>query len=369
MISQNTDSAATDALSVDVSHPFAHAAPLYRAKGWPAVLPLPKGRKNPPPVGFTGKRAPYPDDDQYAEWLDQCSDGNVCVRLGDVDDEHELGGIDVDDYLKGGKKKNGGAQLKALEAELGPLPPTYVSSSRTDEFSGKRIYRVPKGLAWRGQVDKDIECISKGYRFAAVWPSFNPDSQATETWFPPGAPLTEEGRKAWDGKIPDPATFPVLPDAWIDYLTHSRVKDGDDPMDMDSLPAEIYQWAYENLGVDQPMCYRMKEKVQRHIRLIREEATSHDKLTNAHMNLFHLAREGHQGWDSAVLIMEKVFTQVCAERDKRSAEELRSEIFRSRVNGLRKVKGFADRCAEINAIAVHVPCDCDESYLPGGWWR
>jgi putative DNA primase/helicase len=343
--------------------PFGHAAPLYRAKGWPAVLPLPKGRKNPPPVGFTGKRAPYPDDDRYAEWIDECSDRNICVRLGDVDDEHELGGIDVDDYVKGGKKKNGGAQLKALEAELGPLPPTYISSSRTDGFSGKRIYRVPKGLAWRGQVDKDVECISKGYRFAAVWPSFNPDSGDTETWFPPGAPLTKEGRKLWDGEIPNPATLPVLPDAWIDYLTHKRMKDSGDPIDMDSSPDEIYAWADATFPDGQTMCALMQSKVGGHLKRIAEEATSHDKLTNAHMNIFHLAAEGHSGWNEAVNQVENCFKKVCQERDKRSYDELKGEIFRSRINGLRKVKGQCDERLAIGAAAtISQVCACNDPY-------
>jgi hypothetical protein len=303
-----------------------------------------------------------------ARWRDQHGTGNIALRLAGVDPDHEVTAIDVDDYLKGEKKKNGGAQLKAIEQEIEcELPPTWVSTSRTDGASGKRFYRVPRGLRFRGKAADDIEIIQKRHRFAVVWPSYNPDSQAIETWFPPGAPLTLEGRGAWDGVVPDARSLPLLPDAWIDFLTQGRVKESDDPTDMDSSLQDLYDWAYATLGLDEPLCYRMKEKVQRHIRLIREEATSHDKLTNAHMNIFHLAREGHRGWDSAALIVEKVFTQVCSERDKRSVEELRGEIFRSRVNGLRKIKGFADRCAEINAIAVHVPCDCDESNLSAGW--
>jgi hypothetical protein len=275
----------------DIVAPFAHAAPLYRAAGWLGTLPLPRGQKNTPPKDYTGKTAPYPTPATVAEWCDHHGDGNICLRLAGVDSDYEVIGVDVDDYLKGGKKKSGGSQLKAIEQETDcELPPTWVSTSRTDGSSGKRFYRVPRGLRFRGKAADDIEILQKRHRFAVVWPSYNPDSQAVEMWFRPGAPLTEDGKALWDGVIPDARSLPLLPD-------------------------QIYEWTYENLGVDQPMRYRMREKLNRHVRLIRDEATSHDKLTNAHMNIFHLGREGHQGWDSAVLTMEKVFTQVCAERD------------------------------------------------------
>lgn len=36
---------------------YTAAAPMYRAAGWMQVIPLPEGRKTPPPAGFTGRRA------------------------------------------------------------------------------------------------------------------------------------------------------------------------------------------------------------------------------------------------------------------------------------------------------------------------
>ena len=60
--------------------------------------------------------------------------------------EYEVIGIDVDHYISGGKEKFGGDQLKELEAKLGPLPPTWISSSRSDGISGIRFFVVPKGI-------------------------------------------------------------------------------------------------------------------------------------------------------------------------------------------------------------------------------
>ncbi|OBK51436.1 hypothetical protein A5657_18130 [Mycobacterium kubicae] len=281
-------------------------------------------------------------------------EANICLRLGGVDDDYEVIAIDVDHYRKGDRDKRGGDQLEALENAHGKLPATWTSSSRTDGISGKRFYRVPRGHAFRGQVDKDIECLQKGHRFAVVWPSFNPDSQAIETWFPPGAPLTEAGRRLWDGVIPDATMLEVLPKQWVDYLTRGRMRAGKVEIDMDSSVDEIYGWADDTFHGDndtQP-CAKMREKLDRHLKLIEQEATSHDKIVNAHMSIFHLAAEGHHGWAVAVNEVEQKFADVCQKRDKRTLEELRSEIFRSRINGLRKIKAKIETAIAAGVVGV-----------------
>lgn len=359
--------------STDTGSNNTHATPFrstwraYRKANWFGTLPLPPRKKNPPPTGFTGYNAPWPQSRDINEWLADPArrEANICIRLGGVDDDYEVIAIDVDHYRKGDKDKRGGEQLDALENAHGKLPPTWVSSSRTDGVSGKRFYRVPRGFAFRGQVDKDIEVIQKGHRFAVVWPSFNPDSQAVETWFPPGAPLTAEGRKLWNGEIPDATKLEILPKKWIDYLTRGRMRAGKVEIDMDSSVDQMFSWSYQNFGLDKPMCSRMRENMEKHIKLIQEEATSHPRIVNAHMNLLHLAAEGHQGWDSAIQRVDQAFSKVCQERDKRSAEELRGEIFRSLINGLRKVKGRVDANIAAGAQGVtarDLECEEDDGY-------
>ncbi|AZS12645.1 DNA primase [Mycobacterium phage DrLupo] len=339
--------------------PFRDSWKLYRKANWFGTLPLPAKKKNPPPTGFTGHAAPWPQKAEFERWLngedaDKYRRGNICLRLGGVDSEYEVIGIDVDHYLKGDKEKRGGEQLQALENAHGPLPDTWISSARTDGVSGIRYYRVPRGLAFRGQVEKDIECIQKGHRFAVVWPSFNPDSQSDYWWFPPGTPLTTQGRLAWTpGEIPDAKQLPLLPDQWIDFLTRGRMEAGKVEIDMDSSVDDIYAWADEKFGKDEDMCFRMKEKAETHVKKIETEATSHPLLIAAHRNIFHLACEGHKGWASAVNMIEQAFVKVVTERDKRSIDELRGEIFRSRINGLRKAKATVD--AKIAAGAEGVP--------------
>lgn len=339
-------------------NPFRGTVALYRKAGWGGTIPLPYKEKHPPPTGFTGHRAEYPDVEQLKKWMN-AGRSNIGLRLAGVDNEFEIVGIDVDHYKKGGKHKKGGDQLTDLEKTLGNLPATWVSSSRTDGRSGIRYYRVPRGLAFRGQIDKDIECISKGYRFAVVWPSIHPEG-GTYWWFPPGVLPHAEGRELWDGTLPCAKDLSILPEKWLTYLTQDKMRaESDDRIDMDSKVDEVYQWADDTFHGDEDtkLCSLMRDKLNKHKKLISEEATSHDKIVNAHMNMFHLAAEGHLGWNEALNELEAFFQKITIDRDKRSKPEVDGEIFRSRINGLRKVKAQCDDRLKIGATAVDQRCD------------
>jgi len=346
-------------------NPYRETSLKYKKSGWHGPLPIPHKQKNPPPTGYTGHRAPYPDVKKIEEWRASSKRQNICIRLAGVDDEHEIIGIDVDHYQKAGKEKRGGDQLKILEAQYGKLPDTWISSARTDGISGIRYFRVPRGMAFRGQVDKDIECISKGYRFAVVWPSLHPEG-STYWWFPPGITPDELGRGIWDGSdLPQAKDLPILPDVWLEYLSQNRMRaDLDDRIDMDSTPNQIYEWADATFhGEDEtPMCRLYRDKIAKHKKLIVEEATFHDKIVNGHYNLIRLAAEGHVGWNEAI----NEFEQICLDKVQsgqkdRGRQEIIDEIWRSRVNGLRKVKAQCDEQVRIGANPVLARCD-----EPGG---
>lgn len=376
------------------ARPFAQAVAKYHKAGWGGTLPLPAGKKNPPPTGFTGHKAPYPDKETLLEWLNDPKHrrANIGIRLAGcgmhkddegIEVEYEIMGIDVDHYETDTKKKLGGDQLQALESRLGSLPPTWISSARSDGLSGIRYYRVPRGLAFRGQVDKDIEAIYKGYRFAVVWPSWHPGG-GQYWWYPPGS--KPDGNSTWreleDG-VPDVAGLPVLPDAWIEHLTQGRMRPDDDDeldIDMDVSVNEIYEWADETFnyeGVEGSelnegdaeraesgdltvwgMCSRMLKSVKAMCEEIDAEATSHDKITKAHWHLYKLASEGHIGWKSAYSLVEEHWSEDVIDRDKRDRGELHREIFRSRTNALRKIKTQVDRNIAIGAVGVPSQCTC-----------
>jgi bifunctional DNA primase/polymerase-like protein len=197
----------------------------YRERLWTGVLPLPHNAKTWPPGGYTGRSGAYPDDAQIEQWCRSNPRGNVALRMpGDVL------GIDVDDYEyqyqahdpETGEQlfhtdgrplvltgvKTGGATLAALEAELGPLPKTWRSSSRGDGPSGIRLFRVPPGLLW-GDFGTHLEAIWWGHRYAVVYPSVNPDSGLQYLWIDDTADSPR-----WGAEPPKVTDLAELPESW-----------------------------------------------------------------------------------------------------------------------------------------------------------
>ena len=338
-----------------MSFPFKDAAAKYRNRGWFGTLPLPKGKKEKPPEKWTGKAAKFPTRELIESWMAEkkYKDGNICLRLARVNDDYEVMGIDVDHYESGGKNKLGGDQLKELEDRLGPLPKTWISTARSDGVSGIRYFLVPRGLAFRGKAAKDIDIVSKGYRYALVWPSIHPNG-CVYLWYAPDKPLDGNGTDL----IPMANGLPLLPEAWIDYLTANRTAFSLDELDLTLDADGMVDWAADNFPDPENMCFRMREKVDGHKRAIKADPSSHDKIVNAHYNITRLAAEGHTGWHKAIEEIEKFYAEDVIERQKRGLAELQGELFRSRTNALRKVKVQVDK--QIAQSAQGIPPDDPE---------
>lgn len=358
----------------DEPGPFARAAEIYRQKGWRGTIPLPPGKKHPPPSGWTGRNAQHPGDDQIAAWrrMSKYQRGNIALHLGLTQDgKYEVIGIDVDDYCD----KCGGRELKELEAKYGALPATYISTSRALP-SGIRFYRVPVGYSFIGKAASGIDVIQRAHRYAVVWPSWNPHSQAGYGW------LGADGKEvAVPEDLPNVDELPILsPDDpvtadWFSFLTDGGNRDSDVPVDRESTPRELRAWAAATLPGDAKTrpCSRMWEAVNHWRSRIADEESSHDKITEAQWHLVQLAVEGHVGWRRAVQAVGKAWTDSVLDRDKRGITELRGEVGRGLIGALRKAK------AEHDSHAGWVsPCCCDDAELqqliaaalaPGGPWH
>src|SRR5256885_7424533 len=116
---------------------YRRAAAHYWKAGWRGIWPLPAGKKKPPPEGFTGETGAWPSYADMQAWIDGPEGaGNIGLRL-----PHHVLGIDVDHY----DDKHGGDTFADAEHEYGPLPATYIITSRTDGISGIRLFRIPEG--------------------------------------------------------------------------------------------------------------------------------------------------------------------------------------------------------------------------------
>lgn len=362
------------ARDINSAKPYGKAAGSYVAAGWGSPLPVAKNQKEGGlPLDRTGRGKPYATAKEIREWVRTRGSDNICLRMMPVDIDvandpegnttttmhYDVIGIDVDDYESKGKMKRGGRQLKELEKEYGPLPATWRSTARGAEgASGIRFFLAPAGLHWRGKAHKDIDIISPGYRYAVVWPSWNPKAQAQYQWFD-----ERNGHDSIDhrdvGSLPEPTTLPFMPEAWVELLTNGHMPDTGVDIDMDSSVDDIRKWVMTELpGADsETLCEKYKAIVEYWQRQIEEDASSHDKILEAHWNMACMATEGHSGWLKAVTAVENIWIGDVKSRGKRSIDEFRREIFRSGVQAMRKLKGQI----ETGSRRIQASCTC---YVP-----
>ena len=179
--------------------PYADAFDAYWRAGWRGILPLPHGQKTPPPEGYTGYGGLEPSYPDCAAWAE---DGihNIALRL-----PPDVIGLDVDAY----DDKPGGETLHRLIGTHGPLPPTFLSTSRGDGMSGIRLYRVPAGSSFPTKLP-GIELIQNYHRYAVVWPSRHPNGQLYQ-WI-------DETTGQPSITPPSLSAIPELPAAWVNGL-------------------------------------------------------------------------------------------------------------------------------------------------------
>lgn len=271
------------------AHVFGAVAHDYLRAGWRGLLWLRPGTKWPPPKGYTGHDGDWPSPADVQTWCDEQPDANIALRL----DETVLG-IDVDAY----GDKPGGKTLTQLEEELGPLPPTVVSSSRTDGISGIRLYRIPPSPSWPNQAGDGIELIHHGHRYVVCWPSIHP----------------EGGIYRWvdqrTGEIldlpPRPDRLPNLPQPWYDYL-QTRAGTVANKTDVDN--DQVTNWL-QQLRPGTP-CTKV-EDAHRHAaqRLQTGDAARHDIMVTGTAQLIGLGAWGHAGVTEALTDLRTIFLEV-----------------------------------------------------------
>lgn len=134
---------------------YAAAAPLYRAAGWMQVIPLPEGRKTPPPSGFTGRSRKPVTDEQVRFWSQATPDANT----GIVIPEGVLV-LDIDAAQGHQVKADGAKGISELSQELGMLPATWSSTAHGIDSPARHLfYKVPEGLAWKGgAIEESTSC-------------------------------------------------------------------------------------------------------------------------------------------------------------------------------------------------------------------
>lgn len=322
-----------------MSNPYADTYDTYWRAGWRGVLPLPHKAKKNPPAGFTGSTGTDPSYPDVTTWAMDRAEQNICLRV-----PHSVIGIDVDAY----GDKTGGTTLTMREQQWGPLPATWRSTSRDDGVSGIRLYRIPTGLKWPGEVGPGIETVRWDHRYIVAWPSIHPDTGGTYRWIDPDGIVTA-------GTVPDPDTLPMLPDEWVTGLTGGEtaveVKRNDYAHDAAML------WIAQLAGASAPPCRRMTTAKDSTLADLGSHSAHQTALAGA-SRLLRLGDEGHAGVVDAILALRDAFTKEVTKPERaaigkavRTTTEAHKEWRDILVSGVNFV----------SAQEVRLPvCDCDD---------
>jgi len=306
---------------------YADVAGHYLHGGW-APLPLPAGRKTPPPTGYTGADGAWPTSAQLATWCAESRhrDGNIGLRLPD-----NVVGIDVDQY---GQKAGHDNLLAVLEqAGLEPLPPTWRSSSRGAENpSGIRFYRIPDGHQFPGSPCAHVEFIQRHHRYAVAWPSIHPEG-GQYTWFMPDGTVAR--------RVPTVDELPELPPSWV---AHNWTA-GTTPA-LDLQPAEFPEGSGKSpapapkpdpfMTAGTGTSKAVTEAVANYYRNCRK-GSRHDAMTAAVMALVRLEAQQHPGAAAGIQEVAAEFTTAVVSDGSRTPAEAAAEVDRARRTADQKV--------------------------------
>lgn len=213
--------------------PYGKAAIAYTAGGWPCPVPVTFGEKYAPVDGFTGAHPAASGADVHEWTTNGKASWNIAIRPSAT-----MVGIDVDHY----GAKRGGDTLADLEARLGPLPPTVVSSRRLPDntVAGIRWFVLPPGVTtdnWPATLGSGIDVIRHGHRYGMVAPSYIAKDDSFYRWL-------DQRTGEVTMSVP-PCDLATLPQVWCDHVAGLRsepsARSADEKI-LASLDAEQQAW-------------------------------------------------------------------------------------------------------------------------------
>lgn len=307
---------------------YAAAAPLYRAAGWMQVIPLPEGRKTPPPSGFTGRSRKPVTDEQVRFW----SQSDPTANTGIVIPEGVLV-LDIDAEQGHQVKADGAKGISELSQELGALPATWSSTSHGIDSPARHLfYKVPEGLAWKGGAIEGVDILQPGHRYSVVWPSIHPSGEMY-CWYTPSGSTTSQ-----IPHISDPAT---LPWKWVDYLRK--------PEHTTPRPTSNTLISPETGTYDARMCKAINTFLHKTLSNPASKGSRHDTTLQAVWALVNFAQEGHRGALDAISQLKPRFIQeVAPDRQGKEREAARewASILSGAMEKVNGVQAHADPCGQ-----------------------
>lgn len=307
---------------------YATAAPLYRAAGWMQVIPLPEGRKTPPPSGFTGRSRKPVTDEQVQVWSQATPDANT----GIVIPEGVLV-LDIDAAQGHQVKADGAKGISELSQELGMLPATWSSTAHGIDSPARHLfYKVPEGLAWKGGAIEGVDILQPGHRYSVVWPSIHPSGEMY-CWYTPSGSTTSQ--------IPHISDLATLPWKWVDYLRK--------PEHTTPRPTSNTLISPETGTYDARMCKAINTFLHKTLSNPASKGSRHDTTLQAVWALVNFAQEGHRGaLDAINQLKPRFISEIAPDRQGREREAARewASILSGAMEKVNGVQSHTDPCGQ-----------------------
>jgi hypothetical protein len=332
--------------------PYGSAAESYWEAGWRGILPLPLRDKKLAIKGWSGRHGITPSWADIQSWID---DGphNICLRMPD-----NLLGLDVDAY----DGKTGLQTFAAAEERWGKLPPTWRTTSRDDGVSGIRLYIIPPGLKWPGQLPGGgVELCHLAHRYVVAPPSVHPEGRRYR-WINP------DGMDTF--AVPSPDELPRLPINWIMNLSLGVYVE--EPLSADMTKVEIAAWLSERPGFGGEPCRIMARYLESALTSM-TSGSRHDTALKAFLQLVRFAASGHTGLGQAVRKIRSAFVDAVVGDKSRSNDEAGFEVEKMLASAVAKVAGAPDEyasvvdpCNMMGAALAKAHAEPPTTYAPGG---
>lgn len=310
---------------------YAAAAPLYRAAGWMQVIPLPEGRKTPPPSGFTGRSRKPVTDEQVRFW----SQSDPTANTGIVIPEGVLV-LDIDAEQGHQVKADGAKGISELSQELGALPATWSSTSHGIDSPARHLfYKVPEGLAWKGGAIEGVDILQPGHRYSVVWPSIHPSGEMYR-WYTPS------GRVA--STLPHISDLATLPWKWVDYL-----RKPDSMANLTHSNPSTTPIASNPRGYDARMCKAVNTFLNRTLANPASKGSRHDTTLQAVWTLANFAQEGHRGaLDAINQLKPRFISEIAPDRQGREREAAHewASILSGAMEKVNGIQSHTDPCGQ-----------------------
>lgn len=323
---------------------YAAAAPLYRAAGWMQVIPLPEGRKTPPPSGFTGRSRKPVTDEQVQVWSQATPNANT----GIVIPEGVLV-LDIDAAQGHQVKADGAKGISELSQELGALPATWSSTAHGIDSPARHLfYKVPEGLAWKGGAIEGVDILQPGHRYSVVWPSIHPSGEMY-CWYTPS------GRVA--STLPHISDLATLPWKWVDYL-----RKPDSMANLTHSNPSTTPIASNPRGYDARMCKAVNTFLNRTLANPASKGSRHDTTLQAVWTLANFAQEGHRGaLDAINQLKPRFISEIAPDRQGREREAARewASILSGAMEKVNGIQSHTDPCGQ-SKIERMTPGEFDE---------